>query len=188
MARSETPPSVRVRRAPERAAYDPQTVHAVLDAGFVCHLGVVRRGRAVVIPTLYARVGERLLLHGSPAMGAFRDMRQGPEVCVTVTHVDGIVLARSVFHHSINYRSVVVQGTAERIEGEAAVTEALRILVEHIAPGQWGSAREPNAGELRKTEVWALPITAASAKLRAGGPKDEPDDYARPVWAGVLPL
>lgn len=188
MPRSDVHPVARVRRAPERAAYDTETVHAVLDAGFVCHLGVVRDGRPVVIPTLYARDGDRLLLHGSPVMGAFRDMRQHPDVCVTVTHVDGIVLARSVFHHSINYRSVVVHGTAEPLAGDQAVSEALRVLVEHIAAGQWGSARLPNPDELRQTEVWSVPITAASAKLRTGGPKDEPEDYDLPVWAGVLPL
>jgi len=188
MAQPDLDPKVRVRRAPERAAYDAETVRAILDAGFVCHLGVVRDGRPVVIPTLYARDGDRLVVHGSPAMGAFRDLKRGPDVCVTVTHVDGLVLARSVFHHSVNYRSVVVHGTAERVHGEQAVCDALRILVEHIAPGQWDSARRPNADELRQTEVWTVPISAASAKLRTGGPKDEPEDYDLSTWAGVLPL
>lgn len=183
-----TDPRVRVRRAPERAAYDADTVHAILDAGFVCHVGVVRDGRPVVIPTLYARDGDRLLLHGSPASGMFRDAARLPDVCVTVTHVDGVVLARSVFHHSINYRSVVVHGPASRVQGEAELTEALRVIVEHIAPGQWSYARQPNADELRQTDVWAVPLAAASAKVRVGGPKDEPADYEEPIWAGVLPL
>jgi nitroimidazol reductase NimA-like FMN-containing flavoprotein (pyridoxamine 5'-phosphate oxidase superfamily) len=186
--RSEVDPRVRVRRAPERAAYDADTVHAVLDAGFLCHVGVVRDGRPVVIPTLYARDGDRLLLHGSPATGMFRAAGKHPDVCVTVTHLDGMVLARSVFHHSMNYRSVVVHGAASRVEGDAEINDALRVLVEHIAPGQWSYARQPNADELRQTEVWAVPLDAASAKLRVGGPKDEPEDYELPVWAGVLPL
>jgi hypothetical protein len=141
----------------------------------------------VVIPTLHARDGDRVLLHGSPVAGMFRAAASHP-VCLTVTHVDGIVLARSVFHHSVNYRSVVVHGEATRLESDAERLHALECIVEHISPGQWTAARRPSPDELRQTDVWSVPLDSASVKLRTGPPTDEPADLDSPVWAGVLPL
>jgi len=178
----------RVRRLPERAAYDDATIAAILDEALVCHVAVVRDGRPVVIPTLHARDGDRLLLHGSKAAGIFRDLRRDAAVCVTVTLIDGVVLARSAFHHSANYRSVVVHGHATEITDPAEKTDALRVVVEHVAPGRWDAVRAPSDAELRETGVWAVPLTHASAKVRTGGPNDEAADLTLPVWAGVLPL
>ena len=188
MALPEIPDLVRVRRESERASYVEADVAAILDAGFVCHVATVRAGRPVVLPTLYARDGGYLLLHGSPAAGMFRDLRNGSPVCVTVTHVDGLVLARSVFNHSANYRSVTVHGEADEVAEPEDKMEALRVLTEQIAPGQWDAARQPSEDELRQTAVWAVPLDRASAKVRSGPPEDEDADYALPVWAGVLPL
>ena len=178
----------RVRRLPERAAYDEQSVAAVLDAGFVCHVGVLRGGRPVVVPTLYARDGARLLLHGSTAAGVFRDLGRDDAVCVTVTLVDGLVLARSAFHHSVNYRSVVVHGRARQLTDVAEKAAALQVLVEHLAPGRWDATRQPSTDELRQTGVWAVGLTDASVKVRSGPPKDDEADLSLDVWAGVLPL
>ena len=186
---SARPPQLtRVRRLPERAAYDKQSVAAVLDAGFVCHVGVLRGGRPVVVPTLYARDGARLLLHGSTAAGVFRDLERDDAVCVTVTLLDGLVLARSAFHHSVNYRSVVVHGRARQLTDAAEKTAALQVLVEHLAPGRWNAARRPSADELRQTGVWAVGLTDASVKVRTGPPRDDEEDLSLDVWAGVLPL
>lgn len=182
------PAPLRVRRLPERAAYDEATIAPILDEALVCHVAVVREGRPVVIPTLHARDGDRLLLHGSKAAGLFRDLRRDDTVCVTVTLIDGLVLARSAFHHSVNYRSVVVHGRAEEITDPEQKTAALRVVVEHVARGRWDDVRPPTAAELRETGVWAVPLTDASAKVRTGGPKDEAEDLVLPVWAGVLPL
>jgi nitroimidazol reductase NimA-like FMN-containing flavoprotein (pyridoxamine 5'-phosphate oxidase superfamily) len=178
----------KVRRLPDRAAYDRDTVHAILDAAWLCHVAFVEDGQPFSMPTLYARDGERLLLHGSPGSRLARLLAAGGEVCVSVAMVDGLVLARSVFHHSVNYRSVVVFGHGAPIEEPEARLAALRVIVEHIAPGRWGDARLPNETELRQTAVLALTIDEASAKLRDGGPKDDDADYALPVWAGVVPL
>jgi uncharacterized protein len=182
------PDLTRVRRRPDRAAYGADDLAAVLDAGFVCHVAAVRAGRPVVIPTLYARDGEHLILHGSPAAGLFRDLGRSGEVCVSVTHVDGIVLARSAFHHSINYRSAVIHGEATRLDDDDDKMRAMRALVEHIARGQWDVVRRPNADELRQTDVWSVPLDRASVKVRTGPPSDDADDLGLPVWAGVLPL
>lgn len=181
-------PRTTVRRLAERGAYDRETVRAILDAAFVCHVGFVDEGHPFVIPTLYARDGERLLLHGSPGSRMLRVLRAGAEVCLTVTILDGLVLARSAFHHSVNYRSVVVLGRALPVTERNEKLTALERLVEHIQPGRAADARPPNEAELRQTEVLALPLDEASAKIRVGPPKDEPDDYALPVWAGVVPL
>lgn len=177
-----------VRRIPDRADYDPATVHAILDEGFVCHLGFVDDGQPYVIPTLYARDGGRLILHGSPASRMLRVLREGAPACVTVTHVDGLVLARSAFHHSINYRSVVILGSAAVVTDPEERLEALRILVEHVMKGRWNDVRRPNESELKQTMVLSMPITEASAKVRTGPPADDEEDYALPIWAGVLPL
>jgi uncharacterized protein len=183
-------PSARttVRRLPERGVYDRTAVHAVLDEGFVAHVGLATDDGPVVIPMLYARDGDRVLVHGSPASRLLRTGARGLDMCLTVTLVDGLVLARSAFHHSVNYRSVVVVGRAERIDDLAERRAALDVLVEAIVPGRTADARPPNERELRGTTVLALPLDEASAKVRTGGPREEDDDMDLPVWAGVVPL
>ena len=183
------PPSdrTRVRRLPERGHYDRATVNAILDEGFVCHLGYVVDGQPYVIPTLYGRDGDRLVVHGSAASRALKTAATLP-VCVTVTHVDGLVLARSLFHHSANYRSVVVLGHARALESDDEKLAGLRVVTEHCVPGRWDEARMPNAQELRATGVLELDLTEASAKVRSGPPGDDEDDLELDVWAGVVPL
>lgn len=177
-------------RSAERASHDRDVVHAILDEGYVCHLGFIRDGAPVVLPTLYARVGERLYVHGSTGSRPLRGAAQDPglAVCLTVTHVDGIVLARSAFHHSINYRSVVVHGTAHQVTDPAERTRALDALVDHIVPGRAEDSRRANAKELAATSVIALDLHEVSAKIRTGGPNDDPEDLALPHWSGVLPV
>jgi nitroimidazol reductase NimA-like FMN-containing flavoprotein (pyridoxamine 5'-phosphate oxidase superfamily) len=177
----------RVRRLPKRASYDRETIHAILDEALVCHVGFVIEGAPVVIPTIHWREGNTLYIHGSAASRMLRTLRDGVEACVTVTLIDGLVLARSAFHHSMNYRSVVVFGTAREVNGEEK-ERSLQRLVEHIHPGRSAEVRPPNEIELKQTLVLALPLEEASAKLRAGGPVDDEEDYALPVWAGVVPL
>lgn len=185
-----SPPSerTRVRRAPRRGAYDRATIEAILDEGLVCHVGFVLDGEPRVIPTGYARDGDRLLLHGARTSAAMRALADGCQTCVTITLLDGLVLARSAFHHSMNYRSVVVFGSAVEIVDEAAKVEALRLLTDHLVPGRSADAREPSAAELGQTTVVALPLGEASAKVRTGGPVDDPEDHGLAVWAGVIPL
>lgn len=177
-------------RSKERASWDRELVHSILDEGYVCHLGFIRDGAPVVLPTLYARVGERLYVHGStgsrPLRGAGGD--PGLPVCLTVTLVDGIVLARSGFHSSINYRSVVVHGTAYEVTGEDERAVALDALVDHVVPGRVADSRGGSSKELAATAVIRLDLEEVSAKIRAGGPADEPEDLSLPYWAGVLPL
>lgn len=186
------PPSDRTvpTRSKERASWDQELVHSILDEGYVCHLGFLRDGAPVVLPTLYARVGERLYLHGStgsrPLRGAGRDA--GLPVCLTVTLVDGIVLARSAFHHSINYRSVVAHGTAHEVTDPAERALALDALVDHIVPGRADDSRRANARELAATAVIRLDLAEVSAKVRSGGPSDDEEDLALPFWSGVLPV
>ena len=184
------PPSARaaVRRLPERGRYDRAQAHAILDEGLVAHVGVATDGGPVVIPMLYGRDGDRLLLHGSPASRLLRAGKGGTEMCVAVTLVDGLVLARSAFHHSMNYRSVVVFGRATPVADLAERRSALDRLVEHIVPGRTAEAREPSERELRGTLVLSLPLDECSIKVRTGGPVDEDDDMKLPVWAGVVPL
>lgn len=185
-----SPPSerTRVRRAPRRGAYDRATIEAILDEGLVCHVGFVLDGEPRVIPTGYARDGDRLLLHGARTSAAMRALADGGQTCVTITLLDGLVLARSAFHHSMNYRSVVVFGAAVEIVDEAAKVEALRLLTDHLVPGRSADARGPSAAELGQTTVVALPLGEASAKVRTGGPVDDPEDHGLAVWAGVIPL
>jgi uncharacterized protein len=178
----------KVRRIPDRGRYDEETVFSILDEAFVCHVGFAVEGKPFVIPTLYGRVGTTLYVHGSAASRMLREMERGVEVCVTVTLVDGLVLARSAFHHSMNYRSVVLFGTARLVEDPAEKLEALRAISEHIVPNRWDEVRGPNEKEMKATSVLAIPISEVSAKVRTGGPKDDDEDYAIPVWAGVLPL
>ena len=182
-------PSARttVRRLPERGAYDRSTVHAVLDEGFVAHVGLATDDGPVVIPMLYARDGDRVLVHGSPASRLLRTGAKGLDMCLTVTLVDGLVLARSAFHHSVNYRSVVVMGQASKIDDLGERRAALDVLVESIVPGRTADARPPSERELRGTTVLALPLDEASVKVRTGPPADDPEDYDLDIWAGVLP-
>jgi uncharacterized protein len=178
----------RVRRAPERGSEDRDRVDAILDAGFVCHLGYLVGDRPVVVPTLYGRDGDHLVLHGSAASRAMRAGAAGLPVCLTVTLVDGLVLARSAFHHSANYRSVVVHGEARPVEDPDDKVAALRVLTEHVTPGRWAEVRWPTPAELRATTVLTLPLDAAVAKVRDGGVQDDPADLGLPVWAGVVPI
>ena len=178
---------VRVRRVPERGHYSRQVVHEILDEGFVCHLGFTVAGQPYVIPTLYGRDGDRLVLHGSSASRALRTAHSLP-VCVTVTHIDGLVLARSLFNHSANYRSVVVLGDAVAVTDPQEKSHALRILSEHLLPGRWDEARTPSEKELRATSVLRLPLDESSAKIRTGPPVDDEEDMGLDVWAGELPL
>ncbi|QHC28417.1 pyridoxamine 5'-phosphate oxidase family protein [Streptomyces sp. HF10] len=178
-------------RGADRASYDKEVVHAILDEGYVCHLGFVRDGAPVVLPTLYGRVGERLYIHGSTGSRPLRmtgAADPGLEVCLTVTHVDGLVLARSAFHHSINYRSVVVHGVAHEVTDPEERRRALDALVDHVVAGRAADSRPANKKELAATAVIRLDLDEVSAKIRTGGANDEPEDLALPVWAGVVPL
>ncbi|MDH4345470.1 MAG: pyridoxamine 5'-phosphate oxidase family protein [Thermoleophilia bacterium] len=179
----------RVRREPERGRYDRETVDAILDAALVCHLGFVQDGQPFVIPTLHARVGDEVLIHGSSASRALRVAGAATPVCLTVTLLDGIVLARSVFEHSVNYRSVMVLGEATPVTGEAEKLAALEALTERLLPGRWADARRPTRTELKATAVLRLPLDEASAKVRTGPPADgDTPDAELDVWAGVIPL
>jgi uncharacterized protein len=177
-----------VRRLPKRGAYDHETVYAILDAGFICHVGFTTERGPVVIPTSYGRKDDKLYVHGSAASRLLRTLSEGVPVCVTVTLVDGLVLARSAFHHSINYRSVVVFGQARAIAERESKMEALRVISDQIVPGRWDDVRLPNEQELKATTVLEIPLVEASAKIRTGPPVDDEEDYALSVWAGVLPL
>ena len=177
-----------MRRLPERGSRERALVHAILDEGLICHVGFATERGPVVIPTLYARDGERLYLHGSPASRMLRDLARGVPVCITVTLVDGLVLARSAFHHSMNYRSAVLFGTARELDDIAEKRRALARIVEHVVPGRTPDTRPPNEFEEKFTRVLAVEIEEASAKVRDGGPKDDEADLALPHWAGVIPL
>jgi uncharacterized protein len=177
-----------VKRLPKRGKYDSETVYKILDEAFVCHVGFVVDGQPFVIPTNFGRVGDTLYLHGSAASRMLRTLSEGIPVCVTVTLVDGLVLARSAFHHSVNYRSVVILGTARLVSDSTEKMEALRLFTEHIMKGRWDEIRWPNEQEMKGTTVLALPLEEVSAKVRVGGPVDDEEDYSLPVWAGVLPL
>jgi nitroimidazol reductase NimA-like FMN-containing flavoprotein (pyridoxamine 5'-phosphate oxidase superfamily) len=178
----------RLRRLPARGAYDRTSIHAILDEAPICHVGFVVDGQPFVIPTIHVRIGESLYFHGSPASRMLRTMAQGIDVCVTVTIVDGLVLARSAFHHSMNYRSVVIFGTARPVEGLDDRRDVLHALSDHLIKGRWEEVRPPTPAELKQTLVLSLPINEASAKVRTGPPRDDEEDYSLPVWAGVLPL
>jgi len=189
MAEPQNPASrTRVVREPERGVYDRAAAYQILDEGFICHVGFVMDNQPFVIPTGYGRSGDNLYIHGSAASRMLRNLDQGIPVCVTVTLLDGLVLARSIFNHSMNYRSVVVLGTAVAVEDPAEKLQALRALSEHILPGRWDEARQPNERELKATLVMRLPITEFSAKIRSGPPIDNEEDYSFSTWAGVVPL
>ncbi len=178
----------RVRRAPKRADYDRETIDAILDEALVAHVAFVADGQPYVIPTLHARVGDEVLVHGSAASRMVTLLGAGVPACLTVTLLDGLVLARSAFHHSMNYRSVVVLGTARFVEGPEERERALEAFTEKLLPGRWDEVRPPTRQELKGTRVLALPLTEASAKLRAGDPVDDDEDYDLDVWAGVVGL
>jgi nitroimidazol reductase NimA-like FMN-containing flavoprotein (pyridoxamine 5'-phosphate oxidase superfamily) len=178
----------RTRRMPKRGQYDKDTVYRILDEGLVCHVGLVENDQPVVIPMNFARRDDTLILHGAPASRLLKYVQAGHPVCVTVTLLDGLVLARSVYHHSMNYRSAVVFGRGRLIETEQEKLAALEVLTEHIVPGRWQDARRPNRQELDATAVVSITIESASAKVRTGPPADDEDDYQLPVWAGVLPI
>jgi len=181
-------PRTRVVREPQRAIYDREAVNQILDEAFLCHVGFSVDGQPFVIPTSYGRDGDVLYIHGSAASRMLRNLDKGVAVCITVTLLDGLVLARSVFNHSMNYRSVVILGTASLVDDAAEKLAALRALSEHIIPGRWDDARQPNEKELKATSVLRLPITEFSAKVRVGPPVDDEEDYSFPTWAGVIPL
>lgn len=178
----------RLRRLPKRGAFDRKTINAILDEAFICHVGFAIDGQPYVIPTGFARIGDDLYIHGSAASRMLRNLAKGIDVCVTATLIDGLVLARSAFHHSINYRSVVILGKAELVEDADEKNKALEALTEHIVPGRWSDVRWPTELELKATSVLKLPIEEASAKIRTGDPKDDEEDYEMNVWAGILPL
>jgi nitroimidazol reductase NimA-like FMN-containing flavoprotein (pyridoxamine 5'-phosphate oxidase superfamily) len=177
-----------VRRHPERGVYERETLHAILDESLICHVGFVQEGQPYVIPTIHARDGDTLYLHGSPGSRMLRGLKQGIDVCVTATLLDGLVLARSVYHHSMNYRSAVVLGRAREVIDRREKLHAMERVVEHVVPGRWSEARQPSEGELAGTTILAIGLDEASAKVRSGGPKDDEDDLLLPVWAGVIPL
>jgi nitroimidazol reductase NimA-like FMN-containing flavoprotein (pyridoxamine 5'-phosphate oxidase superfamily) len=189
MPNNLTPTSrTRVVREPQRAVYDRETVNQILDEAFICHVGFVADGQPFVIPTSYGRDGDVLYIHGSAASRMLRNLNQGVPICITVTLLDGLVLARSVFNHSMNYRSVVILGTATLVDDPAEKLAALRALSEHIIPQRWDDSRQPNEKELKATSVLRLPITEFSAKVRVGPAVDDEEDYSFPTWAGVIPL
>lgn len=177
-----------LKRLPKRAVYDRDLVYGILDEGFICHVGFAVDGRPFVIPTGYARVEDQLFIHGSQVSRMLRTLAQGVEVCVTVTLVDGLVLARSAFHHSMNYRSVVIFGRASIVEQSEAKLAALLAFSEHVIPGRWDEVRAPSEHELKATTVLSLPLIEVSAKVRSGPPLDDEEDYSLNVWAGVVPL
>jgi uncharacterized protein len=181
------PDRIRVKREPQRARYERETIDAILDEALVSHLGFSVDGQPYVIPTLHARVGDAVYVHGSAASRMLRRLGAGAPVCLTATLFDGLVLAKSVFNHSVNYRSVVVFGTARVVDGDEKL-EALHALTEQLAPGRWDEVRQPTEQELKATWILALPIEEASAKVRTGGPEEEPEDVDLPYWSGVVPV
>jgi nitroimidazol reductase NimA-like FMN-containing flavoprotein (pyridoxamine 5'-phosphate oxidase superfamily) len=177
-----------LKRLPKRGVYDRELVYQILDEGFICHVGFVAEEHPVVIPTGYARRDDQLYIHGSQASRMLKNLQAGINVCVTVTLIDGLVLARSAFHHSVNYRSVVIFGQANEVTQRAEKLEALRCFSEHVIRGRWNDVREPSEQELKQTTVLTLPLLEVSAKVRTGPPLDDEEDYTLPIWAGVVPL
>jgi nitroimidazol reductase NimA-like FMN-containing flavoprotein (pyridoxamine 5'-phosphate oxidase superfamily) len=177
-----------VKRHPERGDYDRGVIDAILDEALICHLGFLVDGQPFVIPTIHARDGDMLYIHGSPGSRMLRTAKAGVDICVTATLLDGLVLARSVYNHSMNYRSVVVLGRAHEVTDPDEKLRAMECVVEHVVKGRWNDARQPNEGEIKGTTILALPLDEASAKIRSGPPVDDDDDLALPVWAGIIPL
>ncbi|HEV7425046.1 MAG TPA: pyridoxamine 5'-phosphate oxidase family protein [Thermoanaerobaculia bacterium] len=181
-------PRTTVKRLANRGAYGRETIYGIIDEALICHVGFVVDGAPVVIPTIHTRVGDTLYFHGSAASRMLRSLRDGVEACVTVTILDGLVMARSAFHHSMNYRSVVVLGKGREVVDREEKLRVLDALVEHVCRGRSADVRPPNVAELRQTLVLAIPLTEASAKIRTGPPVDDEDDYRLPIWAGIIPL
>lgn len=177
-----------VRRIPERGQYDRELIHALVDEALIGHIAFVQDGQPFVIPTLIARDGDDLIVHGSAASRMMEHLASGAPVSVAVTHIDALVLARSVFHHSVNYRSAVLFGTGEKVTDETEAIHAMAVLTNRLIPQRWEDARLPNAKEMKATMIVRIKIHAASAKTRAGGPKDDAEDYDLPYWAGILPV
>lgn len=188
MSEFEKTPHTRIRRMPERGHYDRETVYAIVDEALICHIGFVDEGRPFVIPTIHARIGDTIVLHGAKASRLLKHAQAGNDFCITTTLLDGLVMARSVFHHSMNYRSAMLFGRGRVIEEEQARWDALRAITEHVMRGRWDDARRPNEMEMSATTVVAIDIEEASAKMRSGPPGDDEADYALDVWAGVLPI
>ena len=178
----------RVQRVPDRGVYEREKIYAIVDESLICHVGFVQDGQPYVIPTIHARNGDSLLLHGATSSRLIRHIQEGHEVCVAATLLDGLVLARSIFHHSMNYRSAVLFGRGELIEDPSQKLRALELFSDRIVPGRWNDSRRPNANELKDTAIVSISIDSASAKVRSGPPGEEEEDYALPVWAGVLPV
>lgn len=178
----------RLRRLPERGHYDRETVYQIIDEALLCHVGFVQEGQPFVIPTIHAREGDRIYLHGARASRLLKVAQAKEQLCITITLLDGLVLARSVFHHSMNYRSAVLFGRGLLVEDEEEKLYGLRVISEHIMPGRWDDARQPTAKELNATSLVAVSIDSASAKVRTGPPGDDEEDYQLPIWAGVLPI
>lgn len=187
---THNPPSdrARVKRLPDRGAYDKETIYSILDEGLVCHVGIAVDKQPFVIPMAYARSGDRIIMHGFGGSRLMREMKAGAEVCVAVTHLDALVMARSAFHHSMNYRSVILFGIARPVTGDDAKLAALSEFFEHVAPGRWEDVRRPSRKELAQTGVFELSLREASAKFRAGPPGDDEEDYELDVWAGLIPF
>ncbi|MEM7336154.1 MAG: pyridoxamine 5'-phosphate oxidase family protein [Chloroflexota bacterium] len=177
-----------VRRIPKRGHYDKDTVYRIVDDSLICHVGMTIEDRPIVIPTIHARQGDNILLHGATTSRMLKHVATGAELCITVTHLDGLVLARSVFHHSMNYRSAVLFGRGRLIEDPDEKMEALRVFTEKLIPGRWDDARQPTPGENKATKIVTIPIDSASAKIRVGPPGDDTKDYELDIWAGVLPM
>jgi hypothetical protein len=177
-----------IKRMPNRGHYDTASIYPIIDAALICHVGFVQDGQPYVIPTIHARRDDSLILHGAKASRMLKQIASGEPVCITITHLDGLVLARSVFHSSMNYRSVSIFGHGHLIEDEAEKLAALAVLTEHLMPGRWADARQPTPLELNATSVVEIAMQSASAKIRTGPPGDDPEDYALPIWAGVLPI
>jgi uncharacterized protein len=178
----------RIKRLPKRGYYDRETIYKILDEALICHVGFAENNQPYIIPINFARIGDTIVLHGAKASRLLKHIEAGHPVCVEVTLVDGLVLARSVFHHSVNFRSVVLFGTGRLVEDDQEKMAALEAITEHLIPGRWSEARLPNRKEMNATSVVSINIEQASAKVRSGPPGDEEEDYALPIWAGVLPM
>jgi nitroimidazol reductase NimA-like FMN-containing flavoprotein (pyridoxamine 5'-phosphate oxidase superfamily) len=178
----------RIKRLPERGHYDSETIYPILDEGLICHVAFVQDGQPFVIPSLFARLDDTLVLHGAKASRMIKYIQEGGQVSVAVSLIDGLVIARSVFHHSVNFRSVVLFGTGRLVDDQDEKMRALEVITEHILPGRWADARKPTRKEMNATSVVSIPIESASAKIRTGPPGDDEADYQLPIWAGVLPL
>lgn len=185
---SHSLPRYKVRRHAERGHYDPSTIFAILDEAYMIHVSVIRDGIPVTIPTLHVRIGNKLYVHGAVAAGLFKDLAHEEPVCISATILDGLVLARSLYNHSANYRSVVAFAVPEEVRDAEQKMRVLEAMAERLCPGRWQDARQPNSVELRRTRIFALPLERASAKIRSGPPIDDPEDLDRPTWAGIIPL